>query len=302
MHKVSSKNNHHAWLGAAWKVAAFACYAGLDGIARYLSGGSESQLNPLPVYEIVFYQDVIAFLILLPWYFKDLGTLRLNHLPTHLLRGIFSGVAVITWYFALFYLPVADAVAISVIGPVMGVLIANYVLKEKLNLMRILIISTSFIVALVTMETFDVIRHSQSSRLGVIFVFLSAFCFAAAKITTRLLAKKGHSAQVLTLSLLLFIIPISLIPALSHWVPVQLEHVLWLSLAGLLTVFAIFSVSKALVFAEVTFLAPFDLFRFLFSSIVGYFAFTELPTLWALLMMVAALVFVAWNVKRSESI
>src|SRR5690606_744005 len=131
---------------------------------------------------IVFYQDVIAFLILLPWYFKELGALRLNHLPTHLLRGIFSGVAVITWYFGLFYLPVADAVAMSVIGPIMGVLIANYFLKEKLNLMRVLIISVSFIFALMTMETLDVILHNQPSRLGVMFVLISAFCFAAAKI------------------------------------------------------------------------------------------------------------------------
>lgn len=301
VHRIRDQKSHHAWMGAAWKIAAFACYAGLDGVARYLSGGVSSDIPALPVYEIVFFQDLIAFMILLPWYFKSAASWRLTHLPIHLLRGVFSGVAVITWYFALFYLPLSDAVALSIIGPVMGVLIANWILKEKLNVIRIALISTSFIATLFIMQTLEVLKANQANRLGILFVLISAFCFAVAKISTRMLAQRGCGARMLTLSLLLFIIPVSLIPALSQWTPVSMVHLGWLSLAGLLTVFAIYCVSKALVFAEITFLAPFDICRFLFNTIVGYLAFTELPKLWALSAMMVVFALIAWNIKRSES-
>lgn len=299
--QIRNPKSHHAWMGAAWKIAAFACYAGLDGVARYLSGGVVSDIPALPVYEIVFFQDLIAFLILLPWYFKSAAAWRLKHIPIHILRGVFSGVAVITWYFALFYLPLSDAVALSIVGPIMGVLIANWVLKEKLNIVRIALISVSFIATLFIMQTVEVLKANQANSLGVLFVLISAFCFAVAKITTRLLAQRGCGARMLTLSLLLFIIPVSLIPALSQWTPISVDHLGWLSLAGLLTVLAIYCVSKALVFAEITFLAPFDICRFLFNSIVGYLAFTELPKLWALSTMMVFFALIAWNIKKSAS-
>lgn len=299
MYKYSTQHSHLSWIGAAWKVAAFACYAGLDGLARYLSGGAVTQLQPLPVCEIVFFQDVIAFLILIPWYLKVKSLVKISQLPIHLMRGLFSGLAVITWYFALFYLPLGDAVAISVIGPVIGVMLANFFLKEKLNFIRLLVIGCSFFAALYFMRTWEIIHDNQTSLLGTLFVVISAVLFALAKITTRVLAKQGCSARLLTLSLLLFIIPVSLVPALAEWVPVTLAHLGWLTLAGLLTVGAIVCVSKALVYAEITFLAPFDICRYLFNIIVGYFAFTEIPTLWALCAVSLMFFALAWQMRRS---
>lgn len=298
---TGNHSNQNAWLGAAWKVAAFACYAGLNGIARYLSGGHAHFLEPLPVYEIVFFQDLFALFLILPWFFKEFNQFKKSDLSIHLLRGLFSGVAVISWYFALFYLPLADAVAISVVGPVLGVMFARIFLRERLNILRFLVIGVTFGIAFYAMQTWSVIYQQQDNYYGLLLVLFSAFCFAMAKITTRALAKRGTNAKWLTISLLFFILPVSLIPALVNWTPVSAHHFGWLMLAGALTVSAIYCVSQALVYAEITFLAPFDISRFIFNSIVGYFAFTELPTAWALVTISLMFCLVAWQLKRARS-
>ena len=289
------------WLGAAWKIGSFACGALLNGIARYLSGGGESTLSiaALPIYEIVFFQDLFALLMLLPFYFKSFDFKQFNHLPVHFFRGLTSATAVITWYFALFYLPLADAVAISVIGPIMGVVLAKWFLKEKLNLLRIILISGSVLSAVFVMQTVDALKGNSANIIGLLFVFVSALCFALAKVSTRHLAEKGCNARFLTLSLLLFIVPVSVVPAIIHWVPIELYHLPWLLLAGGLTVIAIVCVSKALIYSEVSFLAPFDICRFVLNAAVGYYAFTELPTISAMILASIFLVFVSWKMRSN---
>lgn len=299
--KIEAHSLENSWIGAAWKVAAFACYAGLNGIARYLSGGNNQFIQPLPVYEIVFFQDLFAFVMVLPWFFQTMLQWRFQHLPLHITRGILSGVAVIGWYFALFYLPLADAVAMSVVGPMLGVLIAKTVLKEKIKTLRLSLIILSFTLALIMMNTWSVLQTHQQNYKGLFFVLFSALCFALAKITTRMLAQRGTQAKCLTFTLLLFILPVSFIPALASWVPISGIHIGWLMLAGLLTVASIYCVSQALIYAEVTFLAPFDLSRFVFNAIVGYFAFTELPTMWALIAMALVFALVALQLKKHRA-
>lgn len=300
---VSNKNRNQPWLGAAWKVGSFACGALLNGLARYLSGGGDGSTLPvaaLPVYEIVFFQDLFALLILLPLYFKSFDFKQFQHLPVHFFRGLTSAVAVITWYFALFYLPLADAVAISVIGPIMGVVLARWFLKEKLNFWRIVLIGSSMIVAAFMMQTVDVLKGNSANFVGLLFVFISALCFALAKVSTRYLAETGCNARFLTLSLLLFIVPVSVVPAILHWVPLELYHLPWLILAGGLTVVAIMCVSKALIYSEISFLAPFDICRFVLNAAVGYYAFTELPTLSAMILATIFLVFISWKVRANN--
>jgi drug/metabolite transporter (DMT)-like permease len=66
---------------------------------------------------------------------------------------------------------------------------------------------------------------------------------------------------------------------MSHWP--------WLILAGGLTALAIYCVSSALVYAQVSFLAPFDICQFILNTLVGYVAFTEVPAPWAIWIVLA---------------
>ncbi|MBI2790738.1 MAG: DMT family transporter [Gammaproteobacteria bacterium] len=286
---MSTHSRDKSLLGASWKVAGFACYAGLNAIARYLSGGVDAALDKhLSVYEIVFFQDLFALLLLLPWMIRR-GKMALvpNHFILHLLRVLTSAIAIISWYFALVFMPLAQAVALSIVGPMIGVIGAKWFLKEKFGWIRGSIIVLSLIGACILLHPGSVLLENKSNLKGLLFIGSAAFFFAMAKLVTRRLAQLGETAQTLTSYLFIFIVPVSFIPAMMHWVTPDWSHWPWLILAGGLTALAIYCVSSALVYAEVSFLAPFDICQFILNTIVGYVAFTELPAPWAIWIVLA---------------
>jgi len=287
------------WYGASWKIAAFACYAGLNAISRYLSGGANTQLDShLPVPVIVFWQDLFALLLLLP---LILGQAKLallpNHLPLHLFRVVASAVAIIAWYYTLRYMPLAQAVALSVIGPVLGVLGARWFLNERFGWKRGIIIALSLSGACFLVEPGSALLSNQSNTTGLICLVLASIFFAMAKLATRRLAQLGETAQSLTAYLFIFIVPVSFIPAVTQWVVPLAVHWPWLCLAGLLTALAIYCVSNALVHAQVSFLAPFDICQFMMNAAIGYVAFMELPAPWAFWLILA---FIGFSLTMSR--
>jgi drug/metabolite transporter (DMT)-like permease len=295
------------WRGAMWKIMAFACYAALNGIARYLSGGAQSSLaEPLPVSVIVFFQDLFALIFILPWLLGNKASLIKIALPDrlglNLSRVVLSAAAVITWYLALRYLPQTDAVALSVVGPIIGVICAKIFLKERLGYLRSSIILISFIAACWVCKPMAALIINQDNSWGLLFVLLSSLFFALAKILTRKLASTGESKYNLTAYLLIFIVPVSFVPALMFWQMPTMAHWPLLMVAGALTAAAIYCVTTALSYAQVSFLAPFDLARFVLNSVVGYLVFMELPASWAVWLVMAFIVFsvVSYRTKSKK--
>lgn len=290
------------WYGASWKIAGFACYAGLNAISRYLSGGASTNLEThLPVPVIVFWQDLFALLLLLPWIVgRAKVALIPNNLRLHLFRVVASTVAIISWYYTLRYMPLAQAVALSVIGPVLGVLGARWLLKEHFGWKRGVIIALSLGGACLMVKPGSALLNNQSNTIGLLCLLMSASFFAMAKLATRRLAQLGETAQSLTSYLFIFIVPVSLIPALTQWIVPLGVHWPWLCLAGFLTALAIYCVSNALVHAEVSFLAPFDISQFMMNAAIGYLAFMELPAPWAFWIILAFIGF-SLTTRKSRS-
>lgn len=277
------------WWGVVWKIIAFACYAGINTLARYLSGASTIHIEPaLPVNVIIFFQDSFALLFVLPWLLRhDADLYSVCFIKMHFARVMFSLAAIIAWYFALFFIPQAQASALSVFGPILGVLAAKFFLQEHLSWNRFFWIVSSFSIALGVswpfMPSLSVVDSPYG--WGMICVLLSTVLFAGAKLLTRSLARKGESPKKLTAYLLVLMVPFSFISALFFWVTPNLMHFPWLALGGLLTILAIYSVSMALSYAEISFLAPFDCIQFLLNFILGYWVFTEIPSHWVMWLM-----------------
>lgn len=281
--------DQNQWYGASWKIAGFACYAGLNAISRYLSGGANTELDShLPVPVIVFWQDLFALILLLPWIIARAKVALIpNHFPLHVFRVVASAIAIMAWYYTLRYMPLAQAVALSVIGPVLGVIGARWFLNERFGWKRGLIILLSLSGACFLVKPGSALLSNQSNTIGLLCLVLASSFFAMAKVATRRLAQHGETAQSLTAYLFIFIVPVSLVPAASQWLLPLAVHWPWLMLAGLLTALAIYCVSNALVHAEVSFLAPFDICQFMMNAAIGYLAFMELPAPWAFWLILA---------------
>jgi drug/metabolite transporter (DMT)-like permease len=252
---TKTDRNNSPWLGASWKIAAFACYAILNGIVRYICGGADTGLsNPLSVNMVIFTQDLIALLILLPLYRLkgNAAYLPKSHWALHIFRGVFSTTAVVSWYYAIKFMPIAEAVALSIIGPLFGVLGASVFLGEKIDSKRLSAILLSFLMASYVIHPGSAFIENQNNLFGLACVLGSSLFFAIAKISTRKLAKLGCSPHKLTCSLLQFVVPMTFVIALGNWQWPVLMHLPWLVLGGVLTAAAIYCVSSSLYHAEVS--------------------------------------------------
>lgn len=287
----------HLWQGALWKILSCAAFAGINGLVRYLSGGSESSIeSPLPTHVIMFFQNVFGSLFLLPLIYK-LGIKRLStrYPMAHCLRVGFAVLGVSLWYLTLKFAPIAESVALTFTGPIFTVVGAHFFLKESLGNYRILAIIICFIGAFIISRP-DLALLGSHETLGFIALLPlgSAIALACNKLMTRQLARQGETAETLTAYLLFLMVPVSFALALFEWVTPNVTHWPWLLLLGLLAAIAHLSFGLAYKCAEVTFLTPFGFSKFLFSTAVGFIFFMEVPknTLWIGISVIGVSIFI----------
>jgi len=268
------------WEGAWWKIFSCACFAVINGIVRYLSGGTQTTDPILSLEVIIFFQNVFGTLFLLPWALKlPIHTFKIHHLSLHIIRVSTAVLGIYLWYLTLTKMPIAEGVALSFTGPIFTVVGAWILLKEHIGIQRFLAILLSLIGAFIISRP-DIPLSGGTHPIGfaVIFPLASALVLAISKLLTRKLANLGESPTLLALYLLVFMAPVSLVPALFHWETPTLSQLPWLILMGALASAAHLSFSKAYQLAEVTFLTPFGFSKFLLSALVGFVSFSELPT------------------------
>ncbi|MGB0935202.1 MAG: DMT family transporter [Alphaproteobacteria bacterium] len=281
---MTSNQPHNYLSSGLWKVASCACFAGINGIVRYLNGGSPLEMvDPLPSYVIVFFQNIFGVLALLPWLIgQDMRTFKTNNPGLHFIRVLVAVIGIGIWYISLHYLQIAQVIALGFTGPIITVIGARLILNEHLDWQRMTAIGISFIGAFVIMRPDEVLMGQGDSSMGfaVFLPLIAACCFAASKLCARMLASRGESPKVMTLYILTMMAPVSLIPALFEWQTPSAHHWPWLIAMGVLAKAAHFSLVKAFEHGEVTFVTPFGFSKILIGASVGYLAFGEYPNTW----------------------
>lgn len=272
-----------AWKGAFWKVVSCACFAGINGIVRYWSGGIAHSHETLPINVMILFQNIFGALFLLPWLLKSgLPNLQIQHLSLHLLRVLTAVLGVYLWYLSLQTMPIAEGVALTFTGPIFTLLGASIFLKEKLTGQKMIAISLSVIGAFIIARPDLPFYDGYSLGLAALLPLSSALSLALSKLLTRKLTNLGEAPLSLATYLLLLMIPASLIPVSAEWNMPHLIHWPWLITLGALAAAAHFSFSKAYQLAEVTFLTPFGFTKFFLSTLIGFLAFAEFPNYWSL--------------------
>lgn len=272
--------------GALWKVASCFCFAAINGIVRYISGGSGDHPEGLPVYVIIFFQNLVGTLFMLPFiYSNGLKGLRTERPLLHAFRVVTAVAGVGLWYWGVYYLPLATAVALSFTGPIFTVIGAHIFLGERIALNRALAIGICFIGAFIVSRPDRILMGSELDELGwpAFLPLAAAIAFAASKLFSRALASRGESPESMTFYLLVMMAPLSLLPASYSWVTPSLDYMPWLVAMGIFAAGAHYTLTKALAAAEVSFVMPFGYSKILMSAFIGFIAFSEVPksmTLW----------------------
>ncbi len=267
--------------GVIWKTMACACFAMMNIIVRYLTGGSGGVEKALSSSQIAFLQYLIGAIFFLPVLVKKetFEALKTGRKTLHLMRVVFAASGVICLYYAFKSMPAAKAVALGFTSPILTVIGAAFYLRERIGPFRLIGILFGFTGAFLITRPDQAFMGDSYDPLGWIIALplLASACFAASKVLGRKLASNGEAPKVLTTYILIFMAPIMLIPALVDWRPLEWEHFLYLIPLGIVATLGNLTHAYCYKCAEISFLAPFGFSRLLFTAFFAYSAFGELP-------------------------
>ena len=298
------------YIGIFWKIASCFCFAGVNGLVRYLSGGSSLELaEPLPIYIIMFFQNIIGTIIILPILLKNKETvysmLKTKYRMLHIVRVTTAAIGIGLWYLSLQYIPLTQVIALSFAAPFIAIIGAVILLQEQLNIYRIIGIILSIIGGFLIARPDLGLKSSSYIGWLAVLPLLATLIFEVDKLIARKLLANGESAIGITLLLIAFTAPLCLLPTLYYgWHAPDITHWPWLLLLGIFGVCAHFTFSKAFVYAEITTLMPFSITKIIFCGLIGYFIFAELPKtldMW-LGIIVATTSAIILNYERKKSV
>jgi drug/metabolite transporter (DMT)-like permease len=226
-------------------------------------------------FEIVFFRSLFGTLSLLPWLFRlGLAGLRTQRIGMHMARG-FTGLATIYILFtAIALAPLGEVAAIISTRPVFGALGAVLILREVAHGRRWAATALGLAGALV------IIRPGYSDvSLGVVLALLSVIGMAAVPLIVKSLART-EAPDTIVIWMMVVFTPCSLIPALFVWRTPDIWQFVLLASVGLFGTFNQRCLTRAYVAADATVVLPFDFTRLVFSALLGFVFFSELPDLW----------------------
>ena len=255
-------------LGMAWMMLGGAVFSVNFGIIRFLSADYS-------VFEIVFFRNLFGFIVFIPFLWRA-GRAALRPKRPVLLTGraLLQVVGLSLWYYGLISIPLADATALGLLEPIFAAALAVFFFKEKSSMGRWCVVALGLIGSLI------IVRPGlEEVSLGTLCVVLSSVIWAIFVLQGKVLTRTDSTLVVVAYPTLV-VVPLALIPALFFWQTPTLIDIGWFIVAGTLSSLANFSLTKAYQIGDITAVAPIGFTRLIFSAIVGYVAFSEVPVIW----------------------
>ncbi len=252
----------------------------MDATAKYMG---ESIASSILVFSRFFFQS----LFLLPLVWKTLYLPRGHELALHVKRAFNLTLATLCFFTAIQVMPIADALAIFFVMPLIVTLLAPWVLGETVGWHRIS-------AAVVGMAGAIIIIQPGQELFGwrTFLPLVSALGFSFYLMYTRKLIRNDESAGVPPLNMqfysgligaiisaiaILMMQPFDLPMFIMTW-PDPLQWKL-LVLLGFLAATGHMVITSAFKYADASILAPFQYFELVAAALLGWWIFADIPTL-----------------------
>ncbi|MBN9542700.1 MAG: DMT family transporter [Alphaproteobacteria bacterium] len=290
--------------GIGWKLAACFFFASINGVVKYISSPGHTHLVPSSV--ITFWQSLFGtmFMVLFVWR-TGFSQLKIIHKGLDFIRITTAVLGIILWYAALSRLPIAEASSLNFTGPIFTVIGAKLYLNERFSISKLLGIFIGMLGVFIIMRPDIGLRSDDAVfNWALILPLLSAISIATTKLISRKMGTLGDSPEAMTLSLLVYMTPFALVFAYFEWAWPDLSMYPWLVLLGFLSFGAHYSTTKAYQLAEVGTLTPVGFAKLVFTVMIGFIVFGEIPssmTVWVgLAVIVISAVLIGYDNKKSS--
>ncbi|MEM6985085.1 MAG: DMT family transporter [Pseudomonadota bacterium] len=269
---------------------------GIDAIAKSLA-------DRVPVVQIVWarfaFQSLFFGLASAIWLSR--GMLKPVAMARQFARGALIALATVLFFSALPHLPLADAIALFFVEPLILTLLAALLLGESIGWRRMLAVLLGFVGALLIVQP-------SFTQVGApaLLPIAAAFAFALYLILTRNLgafvsplAMQFYAglAGVVVMTAVLMLGAAGVVVA---WLPVwpSLGDWLWLALLGAIASFGHFLVVLAFARAPAATLAPFQYLEIITATVLGFLIFGDLPggiAVVGMMIVIGSGLYIAWR-------
>ncbi len=264
----SRAQKDNATAGIAWMVASTAILMGVHGSAKYL-------VAEMPVVQVVWarfaFHLLLAVLLLAPYLAR---VVRSRNLKLQLLRSGVMALGALSYFAGLRFVPLADAVAIMFLCPIMVAALAAPLLGETVGMKRWLGVACGFAGALIIVRP-----GSGLFGWGVGLILLAAFGNALYQLSTRKLGASDDPRTTLLFTPLVGTIGASLILPFE-WETPDAQGWLLMGVIGGVACIGHFAIIKAYQLAPAAVAAPFAYLQLVWALVMGLTVFGDWPDVW----------------------
>ncbi len=292
---MNADSHHRRTLrGIALLMSAVFMFSTMDTLAKYM-------LRSYPISALMWARYMVHLVVMLAWLGPRMGTklFHTSHPWLQILRGLLLVGSTTFFYFALRYLPLAEAAAITFVGPVLTALLSGPMLGDKVSPRQWAAVTLGFVGVLIIMRP-----GGGVLSLPAVFPLATAILFSMYQIVTRKLSGREHPYTSLFYTALVggaitsFAVPL-------HWITPTLSQAGFVVCIGFLGGFGHLLLIRSMEHTSPSTLAPFVYSQLIWSTLLAYLVFGDFPepmTLLGMFVVVAAgMLAVNWKHMRRLS-
>lgn len=200
-------------------------------------------------------------------------------IKANLARSVVGVITAVSFFYALGQLPLAETLVLSFLSPMFVALFGLLLLRERVDPRVLAAIAVGFGGTLVVVLGQSAEGSVPRSWTGVGAALLSAVTYALSLVLLRQRAQRDKFMHIVLLSNLgpaVIVAPF----ALLVWGPVDVTHLGWFLVMGMLGTAGHILLATAYAKAEAARLAPLEYTALIWAAFIGYGVFQEIPT-WA---------------------
>ena len=256
-------------LGIALMALGMFVFSAADTLAKFLT----ETLHPLQVVWSRQLGLVFGLLFLLSMH--GFSLFRSRHKKLQITRGVMAAGSATLFIFAVAYVPLADAVAVSFVAPFIVTLFGALVLKEKVGIRRWTAVCIGFFATLI------IIRPGMGAmHPAAMLVLIAATFFAIRQIISRMLSDSDKTRTTVAYTAITGIMILSIpLPFIWTWPETTIQYTLIAALAFAAALGEVL-VIKALEMTQAVIVAPVHYTIIVWGTAYGYLVFNQLPDLW----------------------
>lgn len=254
-------------------IAATLLLPSIDAIAKYLSAS-------IGAGQVTWSRFLFQSLFMLPLAWRVWGRSPSPNLLVNALRGVLLAGATLLFFAALKYLPIADAISIFFIEPLLLTLLSALLLGEQVGWRRVSAVLVGLGGAALVIQP-----NFANAGTPALYPLGAATCFAFYLVLTRKFAQREAPELMQFLAGLAGLAVMSLALAVGTQIDVPTLNVAtpthaqwsWLALLGLIATIGHLLMVAAFARANASLLAPFQYVELVSATILGFVVFGDFP-------------------------